>query len=160
MKVAKWITLLTGFLAALGLSGCRKPHMLDGPGMVYEPPWTAFTISRSDGFSQYNFWFTVSEDGEQCLLTGECCDAEGNFYDEEIGIALSAEDLWKLRWMDLELLSEEEEWPDNLELPLDMHEISLSVTLSDGTVVKKNASSELSIEIYQLLLPYLKNNQK
>ena len=77
---------------------------------------------------------------------------------EETGIAISAEDLWQLRWMDLDQLPDEEPWPEDLEQPLDTESITLTLTLSDGTVVEKNASSDLSIEIYTLLLPYLKNN--
>ena len=61
--------------------------------------------------------------------------------------------------MHLEQLPEEEPWPEDLEMPLDMENVKLTLTLSDGTVVKKNASSNLSIEIYNLLLPYFINNQ-
>ena len=74
---------------------------------------------------------------------------------EETGIAISAEDLWQLRWMDLDQLPEKE---TGVALPADAAGITLTLTLSDGTVVQKNASSDLSIEIYTLLLPYLKNN--
>lgn len=144
----------------LTLLGCgkEKPFMLDGPQMEYQSPWTAFTISRIDSNTRYHFWFTVTDDGDQPLVTGECSDEEGNSYMEETGIAISAEDLWQLRWMDLDQLPDEEPWPEDLEQPLDTESITLTLTLSDGTVVEKNASSDLSIEIYTLLLPYLKNN--
>ena len=140
MKVAKRISLLAGLLAMLGLSGCQKPHMLDGPGMVYEPPWTAFTISQGD-----SFWFTVKGDGDLTWLTGRCRDAEG-VYEETEGIELSAEDLWKLRWMDLHTLDNQGGSGD----------VILSLTLPNGEVVSKKASAELSLEIYELLLPYFK----
>ena len=77
---------------------------------------------------------------------------------EETGIAISVEDLWQLRWMNLHQLPEEEPWPEDLEMPLDAATITLTLTMADGTVVQKNASSDLSIKIYELLLPYLKNN--
>ena len=130
--------------------GCakEKTHMLDGPDMEYQSPWRAFTLSRADSNTQYSFWFTVSDDGDQCLLTGECRDENGNSYIEKDGIEISAEDVWQLRWMHLDQL------PDEEELPTDMATITLSLTLSDGTVVKKSASGNLSMEIYQLLLPY------
>ena len=124
--------------------------------MEYTPSWTAFTISRSDSFMQYNFWFTVTDDGDQPLVIGECCDEEGNFYEEEIGIVLSAEDLWKLRWMDLQTLDEPIEFPEDLEPILDDRKIMLSLVLPSGETVEKNASGDLSMEIYQLLLPYFK----
>ena len=141
----------------LTLLGCgkEKPFMLDGPQMEYQSPWTAFTISRIDSNTQYHFWFTVTDDGDQPLVTGECSDEEGTSYMEETGIAISAEDLWQLRWMDLDQLPEKE---TGVALPADAAGITLTLTLSDGTVVQKNASSDLSIEIYTLLLPYLKNN--
>ena len=144
----------------LTLLGCgkEKPFMLDGPQMEYQSPWTAFTISRIDSNTRYHFWFTVTDDGDQPLVTGECSDEEGNSYMEETGIAISAEDLWQLRWMDLDQLPDEEPWPEDLERPTDMDNITLTITLRDGTVEEKSASSDLSIEIYMLLLPYLKNN--
>ena len=144
----------------LVLFGCHKeePYMLDGPGMEYQSPWSAFTLSRTDSNTQYCFWFTVTDDGDQALVTGKCSDENGNSYIEETGIEISAEDLWQLRWMHFDHLPEEEPWPEDLELPTDMASITLTVTLSDGTVEEKNASGDLSIEIYKLLLPYLKNN--
>ena len=124
--------------------------------MEYIPSWTAFTISRSDSSMQYNFWFTVTDDGDQPLVIGECCDEEGNFYEEEIGTVLSAEDLWKLRWMDLQMLDEPIEFPEDMEPTLDDRKITLSLVLPSGETVEKNASGDLSMEIYQLLLPYFK----
>ena len=130
MKLIKWITLLTGLLASLGLSGCEKPHMLDGPGMEYTPPWTVFTLSGSD------FRFTVEEAG---YVTGSCPEGEGS------GMELALEDLRKLQWLDLE---DAQESPGS--------EVALTVTLPDGQVVSKKVSVTLSLEIYEILLPYFK----
>ena len=124
--------------------------------MVYEPHWTSFTISRSDSYAQYNFWFSVSDDGDQCLVTGECRDEEGNLYQEEDGIAISAEDVWALRRMDLQALESPQELPDDPVFLLDGSIITLSLVLPSGETVEKNASDALSAEIYQLLLPYFK----
>lgn len=144
----------------LSLFGCgkEKRFMLDGPGMEYQSPWTAFTLSRTDSSTRYYFWFTVTDNDDHALVTGECSDEEGNSYIEETGLEISAEDLWQLRWMDFEQLPEEEPWPEDPELSTDMTNITLTLTLLDGTVEQKNISSDLSIEIYELLLPYLKNN--
>ena len=130
MKLIKWITLLTGLLASLGLSGCEKPHMLDGPGMEYTPPWTVFTLSGSD------FRFTVEEAG---YVTGSCPEGEGS------GMELALEDLRKLQWLELE---DAQESPGS--------EVALTVTLPDGQVVSKKVSVTLSLEIYEILLPYFK----
>ena len=142
----------------LTLLGCGKeePFMLYGPGMEYQSPWTAFTISRSDSNTRYSFWFTVTDDGYEPLVTGACSDERGKSYIEEAGTEISAEDLWQLRWMDLDQLPDEEPWPEDLEMPTDMSTITLTLTLRDGTVVKKSASGDLSMEIYEILLPYLK----
>lgn len=138
----------------LTLLGCgrEKPFMVDGPDMEYQSPWTAFTLSRTDSNTQYQFWFTVTDDGEYALVTGECSDDEGNSFMEKNGIEISTEDLWQLRWMDFDQL------PENMEQPTDMPNITLTLTLSDGTVEQKIVSSDLSMKIYELLLPYLKNN--
>ena len=84
-------------------------------------------------------------------------DEDGNEYDET-GIVISGDTLWMLRRMNLEQLPDEEPWPEDLEMPLDMENVKLTLTLSDGTVVKKNVSSNISIEFYHLLLPYFINN--
>ena len=69
---------------------------------------------------------------------------------------LSAEDLWELRWMDLQMLDVPIEFPEDLEPILDDSKITLSLVLPSGETVEKNASGDLSMEIYQLLLPYFK----
>ena len=158
MKVIKWFTLLTSLLASLSFSGCRKPEMLDGPGMVYEPPWTAFTLTCTANSTQYQFWFTVEDREDVTLVTGACQDAEGA-YENRDGIELSGEDLWKLRWLNLETLAAPGESPEDLEPIPDGSSITLSLTLPDGQVVSKNASMTLSLEIYEILLPYFKNSK-
>ena len=134
--------------------GKEKPHMLDGPGMEYQSPWTQFTLSRADSSTRYNFWFTVIDSGDQALVTGECRDAQGNSYSETSGIPISGEDLWQLRWMELYSLDPPTQWPEDLDMPTDMPVITLTLTLTDGTTEEKNASGELSMKIYELLLPY------
>lgn len=145
----------------LSLFGCgkEKPQILDGPDMAYVPQWTEFTISRSDSYAQYNFWFTVTDADPNALVTGECLDEDGTRYEAETGIPISEEALWTLRRMDLEKLSEAVEMPDDFPELLDDSIITLLVTLENGAVVKKNVSSDLSFEIYQLLLPFFAKNQ-
>lgn len=145
----------------LSLFGCgkKKTQMLDGPGMEYVPRWTEFTLSRSDSYAQYNFSFTVTEGDTEAFVSGVCRDEDGNEYDVETGIVITGDTLWTLRRINLEQLQEEEPWPEDLEQPLDMENVKLTIVLSDGTVEKKNVSSSLSLEIYKLLLPYFINNQ-
>ena len=156
MRVMKLVIVLLCCSFALSLLGCGKRHISDGPDMEYKPAWIEFTISRSDSSTQYNFWFTVTDDGDQPLVIGECCDEEGNFYEEELGIVLSAEDLWQLRWMDLQILDEPIDFPEDMETIHADSRITLSLVLPSGETVEKNASGDLSMEIYQLLLPYFK----
>ena len=126
--------------------------------MEYQSPWTSFTLTRTDSNTQYSFWFEVTETDDGAVVTGSCHDEDGMDYKTDTAIPISGEDLWQLRWMDFDQLPEEEPWPEDLEQPTDMARITLTLTLSDGTVEEKNASGDLSMEIYKLLLPYLKNN--
>ena len=82
--------------------------MLDGPGMEYQSPWTSFSISRTDSNTQYSFWFEVTETDDGAVVIGECQDENGMSYETEVGIPISGEDLWALRWMDFDQLPEEE----------------------------------------------------
>lgn len=135
--------------------GKEKPHMLDGPGMEYQSPWTAFTISGTDSNTKHSFCFTVTDSADAALVSGECSDETGKTYSQEQGVNISDEDVWKLRWMNLDQLPDKERSEDQA-LPADMAGVTLSLTLSDGTVTEKIASGDLSMEIYQLLLPYFK----
>ena len=159
-KKSRWVVFAVCIAWLLTLLGCEKEkaHMLDGPGMEYQSPWTSFTLSRSDSNTQYSFWFELTETDTEALVIGSCRDENGVDYEAETGIPISGEDLWQLRWMDLDQLPDEEAWSEDMEMPTDTAVITLTLTLSDGTTVKKNASGDLSIEIYKLLLPYLKNN--
>ena len=48
------------------------------------------------------------------------------------------------------------EWSEDLEMPLDDSTDRLTLVLSNGEVVEKNVSDDLSFQIYDLLLPYFK----
>lgn len=158
LRLAVLIMCITWLLALFGC-GKEKPFMLDGPGMAYQSPWTAFALTRTDSNTQYSFWFEVTETDDGAVVIGECQDENGMSYETEVGIPISVEDLWALRWMNFDQLPEEEPWPEDLEMPTDMANITLAITLRDETVEEKSASSDLSIEIYNLLLPYFINNQ-
>ena len=158
LRWAVWMMCIAWLLSLFGC-GKKEPQMLDGPGMEYVPNWTEFTLSRSDSYARYNFSFTVTDTDSDPSVSGTCRDEDGNEYDVETGIVLTGETLWTLRRLNLEQLPEEEPWSEDLELPLDAATITLTLTMADGNVVKKNASSNLSIEIYNLLLPYFINNQ-
>ena len=148
--------LLTAF--ALSLFGCRDRHILDGPGMVNDQPWRGFTLTRTDSFSQYNFWFTVQQGDFAFLLTGQCRDAEGELYTEEEGIELSAEDLQYLRelWLG-DLPDATSDTGDDAAFPLDAPEVNLVLTWMDGSEQEKVLPQEISIEIYERFLHYFIN---
>ena len=150
---AEILGILSPYIQALGL---EEPFMLDGPSMEYSPEWISFSLSGNDSSTLYCFWFTVDED--KMTVIGECQDRQGHTYTETNGIAVSEETIDKLHQLDLERLQDEEPWPDDLEKPLDEGKITLTLTLSDEDVVKKNASSNLAMEIYNLLLPYFEND--
>lgn len=156
------LSLIDVYVSALHVGSEEEPFMLDGPGMEYTPAWTEFTLSRSDSHAQHNFSFTVTEGDTEPMVSGVCRDSDGNEYDVETGIVLTGDTLWTLRRMDLEQLQnvvETETW-EELPQVLDGSDVTLSIVLTDGTVEKKHISAELSLEIYQQLLPYFINNKQ
>lgn len=158
MKHKKWTAVALVTTLALSLFGCGKRHMLDGPGMVNDQPWKAFTLSRSDSYSQYNFWFTVERGDFAFLLTGECRDEDGQLYTIEEGVELSTEDLQFLRGLKLADLPDEIPDEDDGLLLLDAPLIKMTVTFIDDQEVAKSLSEDASIQIYQRFLPYFINN--
>ena len=157
MKRIKLLLLLClGIGILLGACGKKSKHMVDGPDMEYVPQWSEFLLSRSDSSTQNSFWFKVTDRGDTALVIGECNDKNGNEYVEESGIELSDETTWQLRWMNLNQLEVSMKWPEDLEMPMDDYTIQLTLVLSNGDVEEKNVSSDLSFQIYDLLLPYFK----
>ena len=148
--------MLALFLSSL--FGCSKKHILDGPGMVNDQPWKAFTLSRSDSYSQYNFWFTVEQGDFAFLLTGECRDEDGELYTIEEGVELSTEDLQFLRGLKLADLPDDIPYEDDGLILLDAPVIKLTVTFIDDQEVAKCLPEDASIQIYQRFLPYFINN--
>lgn len=145
-------------LFTLPFFGCDKKHILDGPGMVNDQPWKAFTLSRTDSYSQYNFWFTVEQGDFAFLLSGECQGDDGERYCLEEGVELSSEDLQYLRNLRLHELADV--IPTNVDdelMILDSPEISLVLTFMDGNSQEKALSSDSSIQIYKRFLPYFEN---
>ena len=149
----KWNRLAVVAASLLTLVGCTKP--LDGPGMVNDRPWREFTLTRSDSFAQYNFWFTVQVTDSGYLLTGQCRDEGGNEYVQESGVPLSEGDGQYLRALWLGELPDAALDEDDLIL-LDAPTVRLFLTMIDGTQQEKYLSDDISIEIYHLFLPYLK----
>ncbi len=136
----------------------QKGHMVDGPGMVNEPKWVSFTISRSDSYAQNNFSFTVADDGMKAFVTGTCRDDEGTTYEMEDGIAISAHSLRSLREMGLEDLAEVTVDVNQGDLMiLDGSVVTLTLQYAVGPEERKRASKTLSMEMFRILSPYLIN---
>ena len=151
----KWSALAAVAACLLTLVGCTKP--LDGPGMVNDRPWREFTLTRSDSFAQYNFWFTVQVTETGYLLTGQCRDEDGNEYVQESGVPLSEGDGQYLRALWLGELPDAAAQEDDDDLILlDAPTVRLFLTGLDGTQQEKCLSDDISIEIYHRFLPYLK----
>ena len=136
----------------LALFGCTKP--VDGPGMVNDRPWQEFTLSRSDSYAQYNFWFTVRVTDSGWLLTGECRDENGDVYTQETGVLLSEGDGQYLRSLWLGELTDVQPEGDGDLILVDAPDVRLVLTLLDGTQQEKYLPEETSIEIYERFLPY------
>lgn len=132
----------------------KKAYILDGPGMVYVPKWTSFTISQTHSDSRYHFSFTVTDEDMDAFVTGVCRDEKGNEYEVEQGILISEETRWKLRQLELEKLSEDTGLPDDVVI-LDDSSVTLTLTYSTGARVRKAASHALAMELFRILSPYL-----
>lgn len=167
MKRILRLAILAGTVACIfSLFGCRGKrirdrHILDGPGMINDLNWKAFTLSRSDSYAQYNFSITVESGDFGHTLTGECRDEEGNEYSIEDGVELSGADIQYLRSLNLgnlpDVLPSSENEEDDLIL-LDGSTVTLLVTYLDGTVQEKGMGSDVSIQLYQRFLPYFINH--
>ena len=150
----KWNGLAAVAACLLTLVGCIKP--LDGPGMVNDRPWREFTLTRSDSFAQYNFWFTVQVTETGYLLTGQCRDEDGNEYVQESGVPLSEGDVQYLRALWLGELPDAAAQEDDDLILLDAPTVRLFLTGLDGTQQEKCLSDDISNELYHRFLPYLK----
>ena len=136
----------------LALFGCTKP--VDGPGMVNDRPWQEFTLSRSDSFAQYNFWFAIQVMDTGYLLTGACRDESGNEYTLETGVLLTEADGQYLRGLWLGEQPDVQPEGDEDLILLDAPDVRLVLILLDGTQQEKYLPEETSIEIYNRFLPY------
>jgi hypothetical protein len=161
MKRMLRIALFVGTAACIfSFFGCRNKHIQDGPGMINDLNWKAFTLSRSDSYAQYNFSFTVEKSGSDYLLTGDCRDEEGNEYCVEEGFRLSARDIPYLRSLNLGNLPDvTPASPDEGEelILLDAPTITLFVTDPNDTVREKATANDFSIDFYERFLPYFIN---
>lgn len=145
MKYKRWAVFALFTTLALSLFGCKR-QILDGPGMVNDQPWKAFTLSHTD--SQYNFMFTVEQGDFAFLLTGQYRNADGEPYTIKEGIEISAEDLQYLRDLWLGDLPNAEPQED------DGQNVTLVLTGMDGKAQEKALPQDISIQIYQRFLPY------
>ena len=158
MKRVIRLALFVGTAACIfSFFGCRNKRILDGPGMINDLNWKAFTVSRSDSYAQHNFSFTVERTENGYLLTGECRGEYGDEYDVEEGMLLPTREIQYLRTLNLgDLPDANPASPDELDdiLILDAPTITLHVIYLDGTVQEKVMQEDFSIELYKRFLPY------
>lgn len=131
--------------------------------MVNNLYWESFELSRCDSYSQYNFGFILEPCNDGYILKGECRDEEGNIYESYDGIRISNNEVKKLRnRFELDELSdvvtiknnEATNASDEEAFLLDATTINLILKYPDGSQKEKAITDELSIEIYEQLLPY------
>ncbi len=151
--------------AFLSLFGCKN-HILDGPGMVNKAKWTEFTLSSSGSYAQYNYSFTVKDSDDGAFATGYCRDEEGNIYENKSGIPVPSKTMKKLRELGLDEL---EDVPESkpiesgdmeLPIPLDMDSVDLSVVYYTDLVIEKAVTTEISMKVYDILLPLFAKHGK
>lgn len=142
-------------------------HLVDGPGMINTLYWESFELSRCDSYSQYNFGFILESSNTGYVLKGECRDDEGNIYGSYNGIRISNNEVEKLRSrFELDKLpdivpnknNEDVDTNDEEVFVLDETSVDLILKYPDGSKKEKVITNELSIEIYEQLLPYFMNS--
>jgi len=165
------IFLLIPVCAIMLLCSCKKGNVLDGPDMAYEPKWTEFSISQSGTVAEDIFYFTVTDNGEESMVTGSCRGEYGIYDTGRDGIIVPAETMWELRRLDLEKLktviaADEGDTitidGEELILPeiLDGYSEELTVTLPTSEVVKKVVPDGLPNKIYEILIPLFDEEYK
>ena len=156
--IVKTGVIIVCISAFFSLFGC-KAHVSDGPGMENNPHWTAFTLSRNDSYAQYNFSFTVKDSNDGAFVTGYCRDKDGNIYENESGITVPHKTMDKLRELGLDDLEDipkatpSESGDTELAIPLDQGSVDLSVVYYTDLSIDKAVTTELSIKVYDILLP-------
>ncbi len=166
--VKRLVVLVVGISFLFSLFGCRS-HLVDKTGMVNNLYWESFELSRCDSYSQYNFGFILESSNNCYLLKGECRDEEGNIYESYDGIKIPDSKVEKLRSR-FELDNLPDIIPDENEKAgstgdeepflLDATKVDLILKYPDGSTKEKAITAELSIEIYEQLLPYFINDYK
>lgn len=149
--------------AFLSLFGC-KPQILDGPEMVNKAQWTSFSLSHSGSLAQYNFSFDVVDSDDGAFATGNCIDNDGNHCENESGIPVPPETMDKLRALGLDDLedipqtpSKESDESDEL-IILDASSTELSVVYYKDFKIEKAVTSEISMKVYEILVPLFSEN--
>lgn len=162
MKKVRRLAMLVGAVACVfSFFGCGHKHILDGPGMIDDLNWKAFTLSRSDSYTRHNFTITVESREFGFFLTGECRDEEGNEYSVKDGAEHSGADIRYLRTLNLGNLPDafpSSKVEDDGVIFLDEPEVTLLVTYLDGTVQEKVIGEDFLIQLYEMFLPYFINN--
>ncbi len=136
------------------------PEMLDGPDMMYTPPWSEMYVSMSSSIANDCFYFKVVDTEEKTTIIGSCMDSEGHSYETEEPFEIPYECLQELYQLGIECLDDynDEQYADE-EIILDDTDVKLSITTEQGEF-KKQASVSLAKEIYKILLPYFQQSVK
>lgn len=138
------------------LSGCRKAHPVDGPGMINPASWDSLSVSRSDSYAQYNFYIQVDARNEGLFVTGEVRGDDGTLYAETEGILLSegeAEALYALQPALLpDCQPDSGDTLDGVEV-LDAPSVFIEVKCTDGRILDKVDKDDFSIDVYRIVLP-------
>jgi len=137
----------------LTLFGCKKPEILDGPGMAMEI-WDQFTISQSsDDYSQC-YVYTVRHDNNwKYYLIAEVFDYELG-YPEKKSIELDDDTVNELISLNLLALPDEAESTLDAEI-LDGTFLNFTVTDVNGKSYKKVISAKDADKIFELIKPYI-----
>lgn len=137
--------------------GKKDKYILDGPDMENTLNWDSFSVSRSgDSYAQHNFNLTVKYDSDGYVVKGSFINGEEN---EGFALPKSAcrkiDELQPHNLPDLICMSSEINDEIEEAIALDVPEVRVEVTYTNGTLVQKVDENDFSIKVYQIVEPYL-----
>ena len=161
-KFISWVVIGVCLLSLFGCFrknpfGKNDPFILDGPGMIYVPVWTSFTLTQTSDSGRIDFTFTVTDDYAEPTVQGICRDETGVVYESQEGIPISFQTIADLRELKLEGLEDVDETPTEPATNSSSSQgntITLTFISDNGFPYDKIADPQLATKIYSILFPY------
>lgn len=157
----RWAVFMMCISVLLSLFGCEKrdKHILDGPGMVYEPKLDGFSLSRTSTIARDRFDFEYKADpfGDRTLICHFTTKGMDYIEVEDPPLTVTEELHKEILALELEKLPNvvPPEGVEEMEPVLDDGTTELTVTYTSGATVKKTVTGELVQKLFDILANYV-----